>query len=405
MKRASGDSQRRHGVHASVHLWLWVIGIGVTVAGLLLVVPAQADHREHAPHADSRGHVVTGEGRAIPGAAFRVFLGTGKETLEASGLTADDQAAALQTVVDAFALMLQHRVDHPRFDESLTKAALKQVVIEPIVVNDEGKTFPFLVTRTKEPGQVILLINAASLKEKGYLHHPDSLVPVLAREFQWVVSKADTAPKAKMLAAARDLRTAPIRTDQEIAELSTEERMQLLQALFQTYLKTVDDLKSLDGQPYYEVGAKTPLPPTQQDSTTKLYEIRVRDALQHIVREPYFQKHTPKAVIHLLNGMVWTVAFVKIDQRDWATRTRVLPEEKAVVVGVRNQRVQPAAVLVNLHRMAAPDDPFYADTQGLPMGALSTDQLAHVIALEIQQNIQEKSLSGHTAQDALPTPK
>jgi hypothetical protein len=39
------------------------------------------------------------------------------------------------------------------------------------------------------------------------------------------------------------------------------------------------------------------------------------------------------------------------------------------------------------------------------MGALSADQLARVIALEIQHNIQEKSLSGHTAQDALTAPR
>ncbi|OYT23374.1 MAG: hypothetical protein CCU27_09615, partial [Nitrospira sp. UW-LDO-02] len=106
-----------------------------------------------------------------------------------------------------------------------------------------------------------------------------------------------------------------------------------------------------------------------------------------------------------LNGKVWTVAFVNIDQRDWATRTRVLPEEKAVIVGARDQRVQPAAILVNTYRTAAPDDPFYPDTQGLPMGALSAEQLARVIALEIQHNIQEKSMAGHVAQDALTAPK
>jgi len=61
--------------------------------------------------------------------------------------------------------------------------------------------------------------------------------------------------------------------------------------------------------------------------------------------------------------------------------------------------------LVNIHRTAAPDDPFYSDTQGLPMGALSAEQLARVIALEIQHNIQEKSMTGHVAQDALTAPK
>ena len=105
--------------------------------------------------------------------------------------------AAVQTIIDAFAFMLQHRADYPRFDESLKKDALKQVVIEPHVLNEEGTEFPFLVARTKEPGRVTLLINGSSLKDNGYLGHPDKLVPLLAREFQWVVSKADTAPKAK----------------------------------------------------------------------------------------------------------------------------------------------------------------------------------------------------------------
>jgi hypothetical protein len=60
---------------------------------------------------------------------------------------------------------------------------------------------------------------------------------------------------------------------------------------------------------------------------------------------------------------------------------------------------------VNTYRTAAPDDPFYPYTLGLPMGSLSADQLARVIALEIQHNIQEKSMTGHVAQDALTAPK
>jgi hypothetical protein len=107
----------------------------------------------------------------------------------------------------------------------------------------------------------------------------------------------------------------------------------------------------------------------------------------------------------LLNGKIWNVAFVKIDQRDWATRTRVLPDEKAVLVGKRNQRIQPASILLNTYRTAGPDDPFYAETKGLPMGALSADQLALVIASEIQHNIHEKSMDGHVAQDALTAPQ
>ncbi len=383
---------------------VWTLGVGALLCAPLFAPDTQANHQGHQSHAEADGPAVTGNGRDIPGASFQVFLGTGTAA-GTSGLEAADLDAAVQTVMDTFTLMLQHRSDYPRFDESLTKQALKQVVIEPVVVNDEGKAFPFLVARTKEPGRVTLLISAASLKDKGYLHHPDSLLPVLAREFQWVVSKADTAPKAKAVAVERQLQKAPILADDEIAGLPAEERARLLQLLFDTYLRTVDDQKSLEGQPWYEVGSPAPIPPTHADSTIKLYDIRIREALQKIVREPYFREHTPKAVRSLLNGKVWNVAYVKIDQRDWATRTRVLSEEKAVMVGERGQRIQPAAVLVNVHRLAALDDPFYRETQGLPMGALSADQLARVIALEIHHNIQEKSQSGHTAQDALSTPR
>jgi hypothetical protein len=167
----------------------------------------------------------------------------------------------------------------------------------------------------------------------------------------------------------------------------------------------VDDLKSLEGQPYYEVGTTTLVPPSHSDSSTKLYEIRVREALQKIVQDPYFAAQTPKAVKSLLNGKIWGVAFVKIDQRDWATRTRVLPKEQSLRVGSGDLTIQPASILVNAYRTAAPDDPYYADTKGLPMGALSADQLARVIAWEIERNIIEKSMTGHVAQDAMTAPK
>ena len=389
---------------ASCRAVVGAFGVAAVMCWMVFVPETQANHQGHQAHPETGTPPVAGEGREISGAPFRVFLSAGPAAGD-SGLDAADLDAAVQTVIDALTIMVQHRADYPRFDESLTKQALKQVVIEPVVVNDEGKAFPFLVARTKVPGRVTLLISASALKAKGHLNHPDALIPVLAREFQWVVSKADTAPKAKAVSVERELQTAPIRTDEEIAGLSAEERARLLQQLFDAYLRTVDDQKSLDGQPLYEVGSRTPIPPTHTDSTTKLYDIRVREALQKIVREPYFLQHTPKAVRSLLNGKIWNVTYVKIDQRDWATRTRVLSEEKAVVVGERRQRIQPAAILVNVHRIAASDDPFYRDTQGLPMGALSADQLARVIALEIQHNIQEKSLSGHTAQDALTAPR
>jgi hypothetical protein len=386
----------------------WVTGSfgAAMIASSVSAVPmASASHQGRASHADAEVHAIIGSGHSIPGASFQVFRGQGQDASEGGGITEADASAAVQTVLDAFTILLQHRADYPRFDESLKKEALKQVVVESNVVNDEGKAFPFLVARTKEPGRVTLLISAASLKGKGYLNHPDTLAPVLAREFQWVVSKADTAPKPKILLGERDLPMAPIRTDQDIKSLPADERARILQRLFDTYLRTVDDQKSLAGQPYFEVGNSALVQPTHQDSTIKLYEIRIREALQKIVREPFFWEQRPKAVRSLLNGTIWNVAFVKIDQRDWATRTRVLPEDKAVVVGERGQRIQPAAILVNVYRTAAPDDPFYSDTQGLPMGALSADQLARVIASEIHHNIQEKSMSGHTAQDALTAPR
>ena len=74
-------------------------------------------------------------------------------------------------------------------------------------------------------------------------------------------------------------------------------------------------------------------------------------------------------------------------------------------VGDQGRVIRPAAILVNTYRTAAPDDPFYRDTKGLPMGALSVEQLARVIALEIDRNIVEKSMTGHVAQVAATAPK
>jgi hypothetical protein len=387
--------------------WTTRAGFSILVIGWLAVlVPlASASHQGHEGHADTGTHETTGPGYLIPGASFQVFLSAGKDTAESGGLDQTQAEAAVQTVIEAFTLMMQRRTDYQRFDEAVKKGVLDQVIIEPKVVNRDGKEFPFLVARTKDQRRVKLLISASSLKEKGYLHHPEQLVPVLAREFQWVVSKADTTPKSKTVVVERDLKHAPIRTDTGIRGISGDERAQNLQRLFDTYLRTVDDQKSLEGQPYYEVGTTTLVPPAQPDSTIKLYDIRVREALQKIVREPYFGERTPKAVRSLLNGKIWNVSFVKIDQRDWATRTRVLPEDKSVLVGEHDQPIQPATILVNTYRTAAPDDPFYPDTKGLPMGALSADQLARVIAWEIENNIIEKAMRGHVAQDATTAPK
>lgn len=251
----------------------------------------------------------------------------------------------------------------------------------------------------------MLLINASILEQQGYLNHPDQLVPVLAREFQWVVSKADTTPKRQAGTIPADPQQAPILSHQEIRALSGEEREHRLQDLFRTYLTTTDRYESLQGLRFYEIGTTNPVPPDQPDSTPKLYDIRVREALQTIVRDPYFQEHTPKAVRSLLNGKIWNVAFVHIPERDWATRTRVVPEDQAIKVGGQGKTIQPAAVLINIYRPASPEDPFFAETNGLPMGALPTDILARVIAREIHHNITEKSMRGHVAEDERTTPE
>ena len=115
-------------------------------------------------------------------------------------------------------------------------------------------------------------------------------------------------------------------------------------------------------------------------------------------------KNTPKAVRSLLNGKIWHVMMAKIDERDWTTRTRVVPKDKAIAVGEKGRLIQPAKILVNYHRELEFGEDLYAETQGLPMGALSAEQLAHVLAWEIQNQITEKSMRGHVAQDKESAP-
>jgi hypothetical protein len=378
------------------------------IGGVCFIVTAHAAHDsgDGRPNAELHSAEKSVESSyEIPGLSFRVFVDRGTEGETGWSLDQAQADAALRTVIDTFFYLDQHRLDHPRFDEAVNKGLLERVIIQPSVRNHEGKSFPFLVVRTVDPGRVRLLISASSMKEQEHLGTVERFAPVLAREFQWVVSKTQTGHKSKTVSIERDLPHAPIRTDKEIRAFSGEERVRLLQQLFETYLRTVDDQRSLEGQSYYDIGSTNLVAPSQPDSAIRFYDILVREALQKIVREPVFLERTPLAVTSLLNGAVWNVAFVKIDQRDWATRTRVQPADKAVVVGVAGRVVQPAAILINLHRTAAPDDPFYADTKHLPMGALSADQLALVIAKEIQQNLIEKSQTGHVAQDALTAPK
>lgn len=376
------------------------------VAALLsFTIDGDVAHASHDGQSAAGFHTLSGQGHEIPGLPFRVFVDQRPEGAMGGFLDQTQADATLQTVIDTFSHLNQHRHTYPRFDEAVSRGLLERVIIQPSVRNHDGKLFSFLVVRTVDPGQVRLLISASSMKEQEYLGAVERFAPVLAREFQWVVSKAETSPKLKAVSGERDLRQAPIRTDKELRALSSEERVRLLQQLFETYLRTLDELQSLDRQYYYKVGSTILVPPSQPDSATKFYDIRVREALQKIVRDPVFLERMPLAVTSLLNGTIWNVAFVKIEQRDWATRTRVLPTDKAVTVGELRRQIQPATILINLHRTAASDDPFYADTKDLPMGALSADQLALVIAKEIQQNIVEKSQRGHVAQDALTAPK
>lgn len=148
------------------------------VAWLAALVPhAIASHQGHDRHGEGEIHEIAGPAYSIPGASFQVFLGEAKGTAEGGALDDAQANAAVQTVIEAFTIMLDHGTDYPRFHESLKKDALQQVIIEPKVINQEGKEFSFLVARTKDPGRVKLLISASSLKEKGYLGHPDKLVP------------------------------------------------------------------------------------------------------------------------------------------------------------------------------------------------------------------------------------
>ena len=341
------------------------------------------------------------EGHAIPGVPFQVFLKHGLEKTIPEDV-ADD---AINTVVKAFDILVRDRSQYKRFDQALTNELLQKVVIEPRVLNRDGKEFPFLVARTRQKGKVNLLINAVRLREDGYLGQPAALAPRLAQEFQWVISKAATTSARRGRLLKRELLRAPIAANAEIRKMSPEARTEALHALLDTYIQTVDAYGSLADQPYYEMGTTILTKPEHPDSTIKLYDIRVRHALRLIVSDPYFWDNTQKAVRSLLNGKVWHVLMAKIDERDWTTRTRVAPEDKAVTVGERGRVIQPAKVLVNYHRALEPKEKLYRETQGLRMGALSAEQLARVIAEEIQSQITEKSMRGHVAQDERTAPE
>lgn len=399
------DASTRNLLQLHRILWLSIFFGGI--GWLIWASPiALANHRGSDGHGYSEvGDFDESAGYEIRGASFQVYWKKNEGSVENLEQRHKQREKTIRTVVDAFSQMVKDRNQYKRFDEALTKAVLNKVIVESKVLNRDGKEFMFLVARTKHKGQVKLLINASALREHGLVNHPGQLIPLLAREFQWVVSKADTSKKRQAIPGKRDFNHAPILTKKAIKNMSGVERKKSLQALFDSYLTTVDEFNSLQNQPYYEIGSDKLIQGAQSDSTTKLYDIRVREALQRIVQEPYFHEHTPKAVQSLLNGKIWNVSFAHIESRDWATRTRVLPKDKAVKVGKEGTVIQPAKILINLHRNAVPDDPYYDLSKDLPMGALLTDQLAQVIALEIEHQIIEKSMRGHVAADEQSAPK
>ncbi|MEZ4273539.1 MAG: hypothetical protein R3C68_19510 [Myxococcota bacterium] len=345
------------------------------------------------------------KGYAIAGAPFEVFVEQRKDATQEHDPELVE--SAVHTVVEAFSSMVKNRAQLPRFSEAFDKGYLNNIIVEPQTKNRDGKEFSFLVARTEQKGKVNFIISAKDLEKNGFLNQPEKLITQLEKEFQWVLSKAETKPKQrqKNRAFQRDLSNTQIFSNKEIRNQSGVEREQALTELFKTYLTTSDAFKSLENQPYYDIGTTSVKAPRQPDSSTEFYDIRIREALRMIVREPTFMKDTPRAVRSLLNGKIWSVTFVKVEDRDWATRTRVVPEDESVVVGKDSTLVQPAKILVNYHRTATAEDPFYAETAGLPMGALSTQQLAQVIAMEIEKNIVEKSMRGHVAQDEMSEPQ
>ena len=380
----------------------WVLLLFSVIGSCLLDQSfALGNHRSGEGHMPSDlGDSYELDGHAIPGVSFQVFWNVNNTTLEGLKISTLHQEEAIQTVVEAFKQMVQTRTKYRRFDEALSENVLHKVIVEPQVFNRDGKEFLFLVARTNQKGRVKLLVSASGLKARGLINHADQLVPILAREFQWVVSKADTTQRRKAGVANRNLRLAPIVSNAGVHKMSEKKREEALEALLDNYLVTEDSFHSLNDQPYYDIGSAMKISPAQADSTSHFYDIRTREALHLIVGQSDFLELSPKAVRGILSGKIWNISFVHIESRDWATRTRVLPKDKAVKVGESQRTIQPAKILINLHRKAIPDDPYYALPKGLPMGALSTEQLAQVIALEIENQIIEKSMRGHVAEDA-----
>jgi hypothetical protein len=171
---------QRHGQAARALSWKKRLGVPILGIGLFVAMAplAMGSHRGSDDHqvASETGAEETG-GHSIPGVSFQVFLHEGKGAVKDESQGQVRANAALQTVVEAFGHMIEHQTDYARFHEALTKEALHQVIIEPKVVNREGKEFLLLVVRTSRPGQGNLLMSASALEEQGYLNRPEQLVP------------------------------------------------------------------------------------------------------------------------------------------------------------------------------------------------------------------------------------
>ena len=154
--------------------WPWSgAGIILLVASAVTIASIALGYHKEGTEEPSAVPHTTGEasmGHAIPGASFHIFLHEEQRPGREGGRGQSRDKAALQTVMEAFSRMMKHPENFPRFQEALAKDALHHVLIEPNVVNREGKEFLFLVARTTHPNQVNLLISASALQEQGYLH-------------------------------------------------------------------------------------------------------------------------------------------------------------------------------------------------------------------------------------------
>ncbi|MDR4469501.1 MAG: hypothetical protein MRJ68_14605, partial [Nitrospira sp.] len=161
---------------------LLTLSLGVVLSSF--AVGVYAAEVDHSGEPGRELHQPSESGHLIPGLSFRVFVDRGAEGAASGALGEAEANEVLQTVLHTFSYLNQRRQHYPRFDEAVSKGMLERVIVQPVVRNHEGKTFPFLVVRTVDPGRVRLLISASSMKERGYLGQAERFAPVLVREFQ-----------------------------------------------------------------------------------------------------------------------------------------------------------------------------------------------------------------------------